>query len=246
MDYLSRDSLHCGVDYGRFDRDRLVDTVMIVEDKREESPADLRVGVAEGGMHAAEGLILARYFMFTQVYFHPVRKAYDHHAAECVRLLLETKRTGETRLPDPREKAGRRRFLDLDDWSVLQFVKRRRAGRHGEAILSHRHDRCVHQTPEVPRKKDLDEFADLEGVLQSKGFEVWSGDAEKEWYTLGKTEIQIGRPVNSILLPAPATPLSEASEVVGRIPESKQRLLFVPVDRAEEASQILIQKRRQR
>lgn len=246
MDYLSRDSLHCGVDYGRFDRDRLVDTITIVEDNRDESPAGLRIGISEGGMHAAEGLILARYFMFTQVYFHPVRKAYDHHAAECVRSVLESKKQGGARLPDPRTKSGRRRFLELDDWTVLTSIKRKKASRHSTAILGHLHDRCVYRTPEVPEMSDLDALAGLEEDLKKAGFDVWSGDAEKEWYTLGKTEILIAQRMESMLLPARSRPLSEASEVVGRIPESKQKLLFVPADQEDEARQVVATKGRWR
>ena len=71
MDYLLRDSHHLGVQYGRFDLDRLVATVMAVEMRREDPEgSDCRLAVEEGGWHAAVGLILARYFMFTQVYFH--------------------------------------------------------------------------------------------------------------------------------------------------------------------------------
>lgn len=37
------------------------------------------LGVQEGGLHSAEALLLARYFMYSQVYFHPVRRIYDIH-----------------------------------------------------------------------------------------------------------------------------------------------------------------------
>jgi HD associated region len=35
------------------------------------------LGIEEGGLHSAEALLLARYFMYTQLYFHPVRRIYD-------------------------------------------------------------------------------------------------------------------------------------------------------------------------
>ena len=77
MDYLLRDSHHTGVSYGKFDHYRLVDTLRILPSPVEESsPA---IGVEEGGLHSAEALLLARYFMFTQVYFHPIRRIYDKH-----------------------------------------------------------------------------------------------------------------------------------------------------------------------
>jgi uncharacterized protein len=62
MDYLLRDSLHVGVDYGRYDWRRLLNTVQAVEMPQPEGEPltqGLRLGVAEGGTHAAEALVLA-------------------------------------------------------------------------------------------------------------------------------------------------------------------------------------------
>ena len=36
-----------------------------------------RIGVFNGGLHAAESLIIARYSMFKQVYFHKTRMAFQ-------------------------------------------------------------------------------------------------------------------------------------------------------------------------
>jgi HD superfamily phosphohydrolase len=76
MDYLLRDSLHTGVKYGQFDLHRLVHTLTFTRDPETGDPV---VALEAGVVHAAEGLILARYFMFQQVYYHPVRRVYDHH-----------------------------------------------------------------------------------------------------------------------------------------------------------------------
>lgn len=65
MDYLLRDSYHAGVSYGRFDHYRLIDTLRILPTSEENPEPGL--GVEEGGLHSAEALLLARYFMFTQV-----------------------------------------------------------------------------------------------------------------------------------------------------------------------------------
>ena len=82
MDYLLRDSHHVGVPYGKFDQFRLIDTLRILpappsgESDDSEEPA---LGVEEGGIQSAEALALARYFMYSQVYFHPIRRMYDIH-----------------------------------------------------------------------------------------------------------------------------------------------------------------------
>ena len=58
MDYLLRDSLHLGVQYGRYDLDRLVETARAVEMRPEGSGSvECRLAVAKGGWHAAVGLI---------------------------------------------------------------------------------------------------------------------------------------------------------------------------------------------
>ena len=46
------------------------------------------IGVEKGGIQAVEGLILARYMMFVQVYFHHTRRAYDHHVTRTLSYLL--------------------------------------------------------------------------------------------------------------------------------------------------------------
>ncbi len=78
MDYLIRDSLHVGVAYGKFDHYRLIDTMRILP-KEEDGSAEPALGIEEGGLHSAEALVLARYFMYTQLYYHHVRRIYDIH-----------------------------------------------------------------------------------------------------------------------------------------------------------------------
>ncbi|MGI6492662.1 MAG: HD domain-containing protein [Pelotomaculum sp.] len=81
IDYLLRDSYHAGVAYGKFDHYRLIDTIRILPRTTGEERGSVEpvLGVEEGGLHSAEALLLARYFMYTQVYFHPVRRVYDIH-----------------------------------------------------------------------------------------------------------------------------------------------------------------------
>jgi len=91
MDYLLRDSHHIGVPYGRFDHYRLIDTLRILPQAPPDktgSPKELFLGVDAGGIHSAEALMLARYFMFSQVYFHPVRRIYDIHLKDFLKETL--------------------------------------------------------------------------------------------------------------------------------------------------------------
>jgi len=88
IDYLLRDSLHVGVAYGKFDHIRLLDNLRILP-KTYTQGCELSLGVELGGMHASEALLLARYFMYTQVYFHAIRRAYDHHLMTFLRAWLD-------------------------------------------------------------------------------------------------------------------------------------------------------------
>jgi len=86
IDYLLRDSYHTGVAYGRFDHYRLIDTLRILPDPISSEP---KLGIEVGGLHTAEALLLARYFMYTQVYFHPVRRIYDRHLMDFLKDWLD-------------------------------------------------------------------------------------------------------------------------------------------------------------
>jgi HD superfamily phosphohydrolase len=85
MDYLLRDAYHTGVAYGQIDHLRLIDTLRILPESRTNEPA---LGVEEGGIHTVEGLLLARYAMYSQVYFHHVRRVYDYHLTEFLKRWL--------------------------------------------------------------------------------------------------------------------------------------------------------------
>jgi uncharacterized protein len=87
IDYLLRDSYHAGVSYGRFDHYRLIDTLRILPVSTKDSQ-EPELGIERGGLESAEALLWARYFMYTQLYFHPTRRIYDIHLMEFLRDWL--------------------------------------------------------------------------------------------------------------------------------------------------------------
>jgi uncharacterized protein len=82
-DYLLRDSLHCGVEYGRFDFRRLIESLTVYRNRDTDR---IELALERGGEHTFEALILARYQMNTQVYYHRLRRIYDHYLSEYMRL----------------------------------------------------------------------------------------------------------------------------------------------------------------
>ncbi len=224
MDYLLRDSHHAGVDYGRFDWRRLVQTIEAVPGVRGGSPA---LGVSEGGLHAAEGLILARYFMFTQVYFHKTRVAYDHHLKEALKEILP----GGC-FPSPTEERLDE-YLDWDDWRVLGAVKNGGGGEHGRRILDRDHYREIWHTLEIPGPEDEEELREQRGKLG----ELLAAEipAKKSWYNTGSSDI----PVFTETLARERKPLSSFSSVVSSIKPIHQIRLYVKAEDREKANRRL-------
>ena len=67
IEYLKRDALMCGVPYGEIDVDRLLNSLVLVDE-----PASSRrvIGVLEKGLSALESLLFAKYQMYRNVYWH--------------------------------------------------------------------------------------------------------------------------------------------------------------------------------
>ncbi|RKU21106.1 hypothetical protein C6503_05200 [Candidatus Poribacteria bacterium] len=66
MDYLLRDSYFAGVKYGEYDLEKLIESCRIAD--RRETP----LAISSKGIYALEQLLLARYHMTQQVYWHRV------------------------------------------------------------------------------------------------------------------------------------------------------------------------------
>ena len=67
LDYLRRDALMCGVSYGDIDVDRLMNSLVVVNDP---DSGGLTVAIAEKGLSALESLLFAKYQMYRNVYWH--------------------------------------------------------------------------------------------------------------------------------------------------------------------------------
>jgi uncharacterized protein len=133
------------VNYGLYDLNRLIETLTLVNN---EESGRLQVALDRGGEHTFEGMILARYQMSTQVYFHKIRRIYDHYLEEYCRLW------------GPENYTSLDDVLEHDDVSVT--VEIRRDAKSGslrrpwaERIVLRRHHRLVHQTGDSADRHDL-------------------------------------------------------------------------------------------
>lgn len=76
MDYLLRDSYFCGVSYGKFDLDWIIDNMKICVEKNEAY-----LGISERAISTFDDFLLSRFHMFMMVYF--------HYRAVCLEQMLQ-------------------------------------------------------------------------------------------------------------------------------------------------------------
>jgi HD superfamily phosphohydrolase len=119
MDYLRRDSYFAGVEYGRFDLEKIVD-VCRVAPYRSESYLVLD----HEGVYAVEQFVMAKYHMGQQVYFHRVRSITD---AMLVRGVTMAINAGDELACRVFRYDGSQAFLDaylsVDDEEILQALR---------------------------------------------------------------------------------------------------------------------------
>jgi HD superfamily phosphohydrolase len=151
MDYLLRDSLYCGVRYGTFDLERLLYTAVLVQ-----APGGPRLGVHESGIHALEAFVLARYYMFAQVYFNVTSKVLELHLKRFFNAL------------DLRWARSVDRFLEQDDVFVYTLLKAHADHPDAQAILYRRHYPLLYETEESLSREQERRFAKLVGTLQEE------------------------------------------------------------------------------
>lgn len=208
MDYLLRDSLYCGVRYGNYDLERLLDTIAPLADAE---AGRWGVGVEEGGVHALEALVMARYYMFTQVYFNLTSKALELHLNEW--LLAENRRWPA----DPRA------FLAEDDVSVLTAM-RRSPSVHAAAVVERRHYPLAYQTREHLSAADNSRFRALIAELSA---ELGAGSllishSSKDSHRLGKARVLVRR------LDGALEPMERASHFIGHLRRIDRFRVYTP------------------
>lgn len=144
IDYLLRDSHHAGVAYGRFDHYRLIDELRILPSFTESTEPAL--GINEGGIYSAESMALARYFMFSQVYYHHIRLIYDRHLQDFLTAWLAegnlfggvfpTDVDGHLRMTDDEVNAAIR---------IAGFTKSNPGHDPARRILTHQHYKVLYE-----------------------------------------------------------------------------------------------------
>lgn len=216
-DYLLRDSLHCGVDYGRFDSARLVESL----DLHQEIDSSLEIALDYGGLHAFEALILARYQMNTQVYHHRLRALYDHYLKKYLEVVGPVLfRSHEDILAQTDSSMIARIFRDAESGDG---EARRWAGR----IRNRDHDKLVFETGFNANAEDLRRASErhrhLEGAHPDRSFLYLVSDGkihdlltESDTSEQGLVRLMLKSQTGS------TQPIAFGSQILNRIPHRFQ------------------------
>jgi HD superfamily phosphohydrolase len=216
MDYLLRDSHHIGVEYGHYGWRRLLNTIVALPG---DDQAAFRIGVGEGGWNAAESLVIARYMMFSQVYYHKTRVILDHHVGKALAEILP----GGT-FPPPAQIDD---YLAWDDWRVLGELARDGGGEHGERLRRRDLFKLVWASPLKPVVPDRREIRRVRAELDDlHAVEVSS---ERSWYKLDQTDVRVQLDNGEL------QPLSALSPIVRSMGTFRQDRFYVRPEDAKEA-----------
>jgi uncharacterized protein len=222
IDYLLRDSLHAGVAYGRFDHYRLIDTLRVLPSADPDKPGKPVIGIERGGLHAAEGLQLGRYFMFEQLYFHKVRRALDVHLKEFLRAFL----------PDGTYPVDVDAHLRLTDNEVLSAM---RAAAEDPAAPGHdparriMKDRTFYRVLYVPSADDLTKAADPIGAVYRVAADRFPGCVARDVYSPEAKPMDFAVDKDGTIVSSVAE-----SQILGQIPTARFEYVFITPEKLDE------------
>jgi hypothetical protein len=208
MDYLLRDSLFCGVRYGSYDLDRLLDTLLPLADP---ATGEWGIGLEEGGVHAVEALVLARYYMFTQVYFNATGKALELH------LNAWLAASGIRWAADPEA------FLAEDDISIWSAM-RASGSLHARAVVSREHFPVAFETREHLSAADKERFENLLPEVERRfgAGNLLVSNSAKDSHRLAESRVLVRRYDGTL------EPMAEASQFIGHLSRIERYRVYTP------------------
>lgn len=157
MDYLLRDSYFCGVSYGGYDLDWLIDNLEIcIKDHK------AFLGISERAVVTFDDFLLSRYHMFIMVYF--------HYRSVCLEQLLykffET--SDEYRIPADIEL-----YIEHDDHYLMK-VMRKSENRYAQAVVKNQIPKKIFESFNKEQEKKLEQ---IQAYLESEKIEFIRGSS---------------------------------------------------------------------
>jgi len=216
MDYLLRDSYFLGVMYGRFDLERILETIRYDEKNN--------LYWEEGGKHALEQFLLARYFMFTEVYFHKTRRVLDYHLSMLIKRFLSSEK-GTEFLPLNVEE-----YIKMNDIVIMSWMLKSDSFCKSVFLKREFFKKIDIESKDHPDEAEIVRWEWLESEMsrQFNGSDYYFDKADKAPYKFERPEdvkIAIG---NKLI------PLSEASKLVATLKPIRKRRIYASQNKKEE------------
>ncbi|AOY78188.1 hypothetical protein BJL90_01290 [Clostridium formicaceticum] len=183
MDYLLRDSLMLGVKYGKYDLDHLINSLNIIIDNN--IPI---LSIEEKGIYALEEFILARHFMFTQVYLHKTRRIYDKILERSMQCMLPS-----NHLPIREEE-----FLQWDDNRVLEYIKNN-PNSYNDMFLNRGHLKLVFERFPYIKEEEKLIISEIEELINNRRYLDTEVIVDRYTQNAIKFEDEMGNPSIGIL-----------------------------------------------
>ncbi|OUR96220.1 hypothetical protein A9Q84_07630 [Halobacteriovorax marinus] len=152
MDYLLRDSYFCGVSYGSYDLDWLLDNLepAIIDNKA-------YLGISERAVVTFDDFLLSRYHMFVMVYF--------HYRSVCLeQLLFKYFKTspGEYTIP-----ANIEEYIEHDDHFLMKIM-RNSSNPIAQSIVKNKIPKKIYESFNKDQTKHLEE---IQAYFEKEGIE---------------------------------------------------------------------------
>ncbi len=203
MDYLVRDAHYTGVAYGLVDIERLIRQIKMHEEK---------LIVLEGGVQAAESLLVSRFLMHPAVYFHHVSRIAETMFVRALEFMIEANELKAEEL---------KRLDDYQIWERMHNTEgyaREMVKRIAERKLF---KRALYVNLQAVGEGVLKEFASHNKILRAES-ELCSISGLEEGYVLvdipALPEIEEKRSL--VLMGASLKPLEEVSPIVKVLSEA--------------------------
>ena len=150
MDYLLRDSYFCGVSYGVYDLDWLIDNLISCIDDKQAT-----LGISEHAIVTFDDFLLSRYHMFIMVYF--------HYRAVCLEKLLLRyfESCNEYTIPADIEA-----YQERDDHHLMKFLRLSK-NKYAHSIVQNKIPEKIYESfnqEQLVQLEKIQNYFDLEGI----------------------------------------------------------------------------------
>lgn len=233
MDYLLRDSHYCGVNYGFYDLERLLSAIDVgtaLDDYTVKV-----IAIHEDGLHAFEEFMLARYFMFLQVYFHKTRRVLDMSLQRYLKRMLPE---GYPCINDIEN------YINWNDNRVLESMRERKDWDEVRYFTERRFPRMVYQTSAHATPTEYEWFLQVKREIEKRKIckeeECFQDNASRLPHSIPSIALSDEKAVYLLKNTGKTTNIKSHSYVVNKISDSIEIYrLYAPYEKKSEIHELI-------